>query len=87
MTRKTWTADIVFEETPDSTDAQITIHMDEAECTGRGSARRNPHDPSVPIIGEELAAARAFAQLSSKLLEESAAILEAHLGRHVELTR
>ena len=86
MTRKTWTADIVFEETPDSTDARVTIHMGDAECAARGSARRNPNDPSVPIIGEELAAARAFAELSHKLLDESAGILESHLGRHVELT-
>ena len=86
MTRKTWTADIVFEETEDATDARITIHMDGAECVGRGSARRNPHDPSIPLIGEELAAARAFADLSHKLVDESAQILEVHLGRHVELT-
>lgn len=86
MTRKTWTADIVFEETEDATDACVTIHMDGAECVGRGSARRNPNDPSVPIIGEELAAARAFAELSHKLVDESAQILELHLGRHVELT-
>jgi Domain of unknown function (DUF1876) len=86
MTRKTWTADIEFEETEDATDARITIHMDGAECVGRGSARRNPRDPSVPLIGEELAAARAFADLSHKLVDESAQILELHLGRHVELT-
>jgi hypothetical protein len=86
MARKTWTADIVFEETEESTDATITIHMDGAECVGRGRARRNPHDPSVPLIGEELAAARAFADLSHRLVEESAQILEVHLGRHVEFT-
>ena len=86
MTSKTWTADIVFEETPNSTDALVTIHMGEAECHARGSARRNPSDPSVPLIGEELAAARAFAQLSSMLVDESAGILEGHLGRHVEFT-
>ena len=87
MTSKTWTADIVFEETPDTTEAVVTIHMDDAECHASGSAKRNPVDPSVPIIGEELAAARALAELSSKLIEESAAILESHLGRRVEFTR
>lgn len=87
MTRKTWTADIVFEETEDTTEARVVVHMDQAECVGEGRARRNPEDPSIPIIGEELAAARAFAQLSHKLLDESAQILESHLGRHVELTR
>lgn len=87
MTRKTWTADIVFEETPDTTEALVTIHTGEAECAARGIAKRNPQDPNVPLIGEELAAARAFSELSSKLISESAGILEGHLGRHVELTR
>jgi hypothetical protein len=41
----------------------------------------------VPRIGEELATARAFAELSRKLLEESARILEAHLGEEVRLDR
>ena len=86
MPRPMWAIDIVFEETPDTTEATATLRMGDAECTGRGSARRNPSDPSVPLIGEELAAARALAELSSKLVDESAGILESHLGRHVEFT-
>ena len=42
--------------------------------------------PDAAFSGEELAAARAFADLSHRLVEESAQILEVHLGRHVELT-
>ncbi len=83
---KTWTAEIVLEETPDQTDATVTLRTGDAECVARGRARRNPHDPSVPRIGEELATARAMAELSSKLLEESAKILEDQLGRPVHLT-
>ena len=85
--RKTWTADIVLEETPERTDAVVTLHMGDAECTAEGHARRNPQDPNVPRIGEELATARALSDLSRKLLEESAAILEAHLGKEVHLAR
>ena len=84
---KTWTADIVLEETPERTDAAVTLRMGDAECTARGEARRNPSDPNVPRIGEELATARALAELSGKLMEESARILEGALGRHVDLTR
>jgi hypothetical protein len=84
--RKTWTAEIVLEETPDQTDAFVTLRTGDAECTAQGHARRNPHDPSVPRIGEELATARALSELSHKLLEESARILEVHLGREVHLT-
>ena len=84
---KTWTAEIVLTETTDQTDAMVTLRTGDAECTARGAARRNPHDPNVPRIGEELATARALAELSSKLLEESARILEDSVGHPVDLTR
>jgi hypothetical protein len=40
---------------------------------GRGEARRNPHDPAVPEVGEELAASRALGDLADRLLGETAA--------------
>lgn len=83
---KTWSMTIDLDETPDRTDAKVTLRMGDAECTAEGHARRNPDDPNVPRIGEELATARALAELSNKLVEESASILESHLGRKVELT-
>ena len=83
---KTWTAEVTLQETPDWTEAVVTLRMGDSECTARGGARRNPADPSVPRIGEELAVARALGELSGKLVEESARILEATLGRHVELS-
>ena len=83
---RTWTAEIAIEETPDQTDATVTLRMGDAECIGRGQARRNPADPNVPQIGEELATARALSDVSAKLFEESARILEEHLGRPVTLT-
>ena len=82
-----WTVDIVLQETPEQTDAVATLRTGDAECVGYGHAQRNPVDPSVPRIGEELATARALSDLSAKLVQESASILEGHLGRHVELTR
>ena len=42
--------------------------------------------PLVPRIGEELATARALTELSHKLVEEAARILEGALGREVELS-
>lgn len=84
--RKVWTAEIVLEETPERTDARVVLRTGNAECVAEGHARRNPHDPNVPRIGEELATARAFAELSGKLLEESARILQGHLGHEVHLT-
>jgi hypothetical protein len=84
--KKTWTIDVVLEETPDTTDAVATLRTGDSECTARGHAQRNPADPNVPRIGEELATARALSQLSAKLLEESARILEAHVGEEVHLS-
>lgn len=84
---KSWTIDIALEETPDKTDAVATLRMGDAECVGRGHARRNPDDPNVPRIGEELATARALDELSSKLIEEAARILEGRLGHEVQLDR
>jgi hypothetical protein len=84
--RKIWTAEILLEETEEKTDAFVTLRTGDAECTAEGHARRNPDDPNIPRIGEELATARALAQLSGKLLEESARILESHLGEEVHLT-
>ncbi|WP_166847166.1 DUF1876 domain-containing protein [Isoptericola sp. BMS4] len=40
---------------------------------GRGRARRNPHDPSVTEIGEELAASRALRDLADRLLRATSA--------------
>jgi hypothetical protein len=84
--RKLWTAEIILEESPDKTDAFVTLRTGDAECTAEGHARRNPRDPNIPRIGEELATARALTALSGKLLEESARILESHLGQEVHLS-
>ncbi|HUH08198.1 MAG TPA: dsRBD fold-containing protein [Egibacteraceae bacterium] len=84
--RKTWTAEIILEETPDQTDARVTLRMGDAECKAEGHARRSPEDPNVPRIGEELATARALSQLSGKLVEEAAHILENHIGHEVHLS-
>ncbi|MBA2577216.1 MAG: DUF1876 domain-containing protein [Euzebyaceae bacterium] len=84
---KKWTVDVTLEETEDWTVAMATLRMGDAECTARGEAHRSPADPNVPRIGEELAAARALGELSGKLVQEAAMILEDALGRHVELAR
>ncbi|SDT14569.1 DUF1876 domain-containing protein [Jiangella sp. DSM 45060] len=44
--------------------------------TGSGTARRNPADPAVPKIGDELAMARAFSDLAHQVLEVAATDIE-----------
>ena len=52
---------------------------------GFGQAKRAPQDPSVPVIGEELAAARALSHLSHQLLEAAVERIEGFEGRPVDL--
>ncbi len=82
---KTWDAQVFISETPTKTEARVTLRMGDVERVGKGLARRNPVDPNVPRIGEELAIARAMQDLSNQLVNESADLLESALGHPVEL--
>ncbi len=57
--------------TEDDTDTSATtvldLRGDHFEATG--SARRNPIDPPMPLVGEELAIARALGRLQDQILE------------------
>ena len=82
---KTWTIEVELEEDPDHTDAKATLRIGDKEHGGWGRARRNPSDPNVPRIGEELAVARALSDLSHRLVEAAVAEIEAHEGREVNV--
>ena len=79
--------DLRFEEDDDHTDAWATMQTQVGTFTGWGRARRNPIDPSVPLVGEELAAARALMQLADVLRQaagesiNSGSQAEAHLAQ------
>ncbi len=47
--------------------AKLDLRGDHFECTG--SSRRNPADDPRPVIGEEIAIARALNELQHELLE------------------
>ena len=83
------TADIgiSFDEDRDHTVAEVTLTMRDATFTGIGRARRHPGDPNVPLVGEELAAARALADISHKLLDGAAEAISEREGRpaHIAL--
>ncbi|MFZ2176373.1 MAG: dsRBD fold-containing protein [Rhodococcus sp. (in: high G+C Gram-positive bacteria)] len=83
MKEKKWTVDIVIDEHESEehgsrtrAEARLRTH-DATTFVGTGLARRNPKDTEVPEIGDELAAARALADLSHQLIETTAADLEA----------
>lgn len=68
MHTKQWTIDVFVSEDGDNTNARAVLHGDSAHViSGAGFARRNPHDPLVPEIGDELAVARALSRLADNL--------------------
>jgi hypothetical protein len=83
--QRVWTIEIVFTEDEDLTRADACLLASGRTYTGWGRARRNPADPDVPAIGEELSAARALADLSHSLLHEAADAIERFEGHPVTL--
>lgn len=69
MEAKDWTIRIHLDEEGDNTSACATLVTEKGSVEGTGYARRNPADPSVPVIGDELAASRALADLADKLAD------------------
>jgi hypothetical protein len=73
---KVWALEIAIGENPDETEAQAALRVGDSEMSGTGRARRNPHDPARPRVGEELAVARALSDLAHQLLEAAAREIE-----------
>jgi uncharacterized protein DUF1876 len=82
---RVWTVEIVFTEDEDHTRADARLIAGRREFSGWGRARRNPADPDVPLIGEELAAARALSDLAHHLLHEAATTIETFEGHPVSV--
>lgn len=66
-----WT--LTFEVEEDADHCEMIVHLDAGDrsLSGRGRSRRNPSDPEVPQIGEELAAARALHDLANHLINDA----------------
>jgi hypothetical protein len=77
--------DISLTEDADHCEAVARVTMRGREFTGWGRAQRNPADPHVPVVGEELAVARALSEVSHQLVVAAADSLESAIGRPVAL--
>jgi hypothetical protein len=78
-TTRTWSVEIFLDEHEDQrrTRAEARLHtQDRTVLAGQGVAVRHPSDREVPEIGDELAAARALADLAHRLMEAAAADIE-----------
>ncbi|MFJ1706667.1 DUF1876 domain-containing protein [Kitasatospora sp. NPDC088346] len=65
---KQWTLHLQLFEEDDITTAHVVLDTGDNTLRSRGSARRGPHDPAVPEIGDEFAAGRALVDLGHQLL-------------------
>ena len=85
---RTWAVEITIAEHEDErrTHAAAVLHTDKrTPVRGEGEARRRPADLAVPEIGDELATARALADLAYKLLDVTAGDIEQFTQRRVHL--
>ncbi|HLI16532.1 MAG TPA: DUF1876 domain-containing protein [Acidimicrobiales bacterium] len=82
---RVWTIEVVFTEDEDRTRADAHLHAGGRDLAGWGAARRHPADPDVPLIGEELAAARALSQLVHRLVYEAEEHIATREGHAVTL--
>ena len=73
---RVWTIEVELEETSDTTEAKAVLVIDGHKLGGWGRARRNPQDPELPRVGEELAAARALSDLAHHLVDRAADLIE-----------
>ena len=87
---KQWsiTVEIDEDEDEDSTLAHLTLSTPAGHVvTGVGQAQRNPHDPRVPEIGDELAVARALRNLAERLLLTTERDISGATGEQAHLHR
>ena len=66
---RTWTVTVHVYEQGSATSARALLHAESDHALeARGVARRNPADPDVPEIGDEVAVSRALSSLADVLM-------------------
>lgn len=63
------TIDVHIDEDDSATSVRVVLDLRGDHFEARGRARRNPGDEPMPIIGEELALARALNGLQTRIME------------------
>jgi hypothetical protein len=83
-----WHVEIDFNEDETHTHATVRAQRGDGETvTTLGDAYRNPRDNSQPMIGEEIAAARALIALGTELLQSASSRIEQVTHQPVHLYR
>ncbi|MEV7186405.1 dsRBD fold-containing protein [Kitasatospora sp. NPDC093102] len=78
MRTKRWTLRLDLFEEGDATKVHAVLDTGDNTLESRTTAHRNPHDPPVPEIGDEYAAARALIDLGHQLLRAGRVDAEAN---------
>jgi hypothetical protein len=85
MSDQQWQVTVSFTESDDRTRADAILELAEQRFHGFGQAKRSPGDPNVPVVGQDLAAARALSDLGHQLISAAAARIEDWEGHKVKL--
>jgi hypothetical protein len=85
MADQMWRVQIAFTEEDDRTRADAILELASQRFHGFGLAKRAPADPRVPVIGQDLAAARALSDVSHQLLQAAAERIEQYEGHPVKV--
>ncbi|HVX42700.1 MAG TPA: DUF1876 domain-containing protein [Mycobacteriales bacterium] len=64
-----WQMHVYLFEDDGHTSARVELRTPTTVLNGSGQARRNPVDPDVPEIGDEIAVGRALVELGNQLLD------------------
>lgn len=78
--QKDITVEVHIEEDDRNTLVNAVLDLRGEHFEGTGRARRNPSDPAMPVVGEELALARAFHQLQMELMDAAQEKIERYLS-------
>ncbi|MRX44492.1 DUF1876 domain-containing protein [Agromyces kandeliae] len=85
---KQWSVTVDIDEQEDTTWAHVSLRTPAGmDVTGDGHAQRNPLDPSVPEIGDELAVSRALRNLAERMLHTAEKDIRGATGQPAHLHR
>jgi Domain of unknown function (DUF1876) len=85
MSDQLWQVSVSFTEDDERTRADAILELADQRFHGWGQAKRSPGDPNVPVVGQDLAAARALSDLGHQLVSAAATRIEDWEGRTVKL--
>jgi hypothetical protein len=85
-TSKGFTVSLEVIEEGHTTNATARLAIGGEEIAAAGKAQRNPDDPDRPMIGDELAIARALLVLARELVHKVDEGIEAYEGHEVHVS-